>query len=62
VLERLDLVLDHGFRLGAGTGATLMLALIVSHANILRNIATFASAGRQSLVEGRAQNQGEADT
>jgi nicotinate-nucleotide--dimethylbenzimidazole phosphoribosyltransferase len=47
VLEALDLVplLDLGLRLGEGTGAALVLPLLQSAADIMRDMATFAAAG-----------------
>lgn len=56
VLEALDLVplLDLGMRLGEGSGAALALNLIHSAADIMRDMATFESAG----VAGRADTHG----
>jgi nicotinate-nucleotide--dimethylbenzimidazole phosphoribosyltransferase len=47
VLEALDLVplFDLGLRLGEGSGAVLALNLIHSAADIMRDMATFDSAG-----------------
>src|SRR5205823_9533245 len=47
VLEALDLnpLLDLGLRLGEGTGATLAINLIHCAADIMRDMATFESAG-----------------
>jgi nicotinate-nucleotide--dimethylbenzimidazole phosphoribosyltransferase len=47
VLEALDLVplLDLGLRLGEGSGAALVLPLLHSAADIMRDMATFESAG-----------------
>jgi nicotinate-nucleotide--dimethylbenzimidazole phosphoribosyltransferase len=47
VLEALDLtpLLDLGLRLGEGSGAALALPLIASAADIMRDMATFDSAG-----------------
>ena len=47
VLDALDLVplLDLGMRLGEGSGAALALNLIHSAADIMRDMATFESAG-----------------
>jgi nicotinate-nucleotide--dimethylbenzimidazole phosphoribosyltransferase len=47
VLEALDLVplFDLGMRLGEGTGAALALHLLACAADIMRDMATFASAG-----------------
>jgi len=46
-LERLDLlpVVDYGLRLGEGTGAVLALPLVQAAARVLRDMATFDSAG-----------------
>ncbi|HLJ92406.1 MAG TPA: nicotinate-nucleotide--dimethylbenzimidazole phosphoribosyltransferase [Gemmataceae bacterium] len=53
VLEVLDLVplVDLGLRLGEGSGAVLTLNIIHSAADILRDMATFASAGVTGLPE-----------
>ncbi|MHC5540850.1 nicotinate-nucleotide--dimethylbenzimidazole phosphoribosyltransferase, partial [Singulisphaera rosea] len=47
VLEELELapLLQLGLRLGEGTGATLALPLIAASGDILRDMATFESAG-----------------
>jgi len=47
ILQALDLnpLLDLGLRLGEGTGAALALNLIHSAADIMRDMATFETAG-----------------
>jgi nicotinate-nucleotide--dimethylbenzimidazole phosphoribosyltransferase len=54
VLEALDLqpLLDMGLRLGEGTGAVLALNLIHAAADIMRDMATFDSAGIQTRSAG----------
>jgi nicotinate-nucleotide--dimethylbenzimidazole phosphoribosyltransferase len=51
VLEALDLVplLDLGMRLGEGSGAALALNLVGCAADIMRDMATFESAGVSAI-------------
>jgi nicotinate-nucleotide--dimethylbenzimidazole phosphoribosyltransferase len=58
VLEELglDRMLELDLRLGEGTGAALVLPLIAAAADILRDMATFESAGVSGPVEPRSHN------
>jgi nicotinate-nucleotide--dimethylbenzimidazole phosphoribosyltransferase len=60
VLQSLDLVpvLDLGLRLGEGSGAVLSLPLIQSAADIMRDMATFESAGVSDRTEPEASATG----
>jgi nicotinate-nucleotide--dimethylbenzimidazole phosphoribosyltransferase len=61
LLEELELdhLLELDLRLGEGTGAALVLPLIAAAADILRDMATFESAGVSGPVEPRSHDPGD---